>query len=171
MITSADILLRLPEYRDDWVDLKSHQYVPDIMQEVCAAHTRYAGYYDYFSDLFLQDHGLSGLADQLYTFCKDNIEYREEQANDQTTALPTGILIRGYGDCKHYALFNGGVIDSIRRRHYPGLRWNYDFAGYNGSKEVGHVFVSMQEGNGKVWIDPTPGSMYETPTLLIEKRP
>src|SRR5689334_8181824 len=115
MVVSANsVLSRLPPYADEWELIKKDQYVPDIIKEVSAAHRLFAEYYDQFSDLFY-DTDPRVVADSLYAFCKEYIQYREEDVNFQTSALPTGILYRGYGDCKHYALFTAGVIGSLNR--------------------------------------------------------
>src|SRR5688572_26379444 len=114
MVTRDMVLNRLPPYLDEWELVKSEQYVPDIIAEICTAHRLYGEYYDTFSDLFYTtDPGQ--LADRLYSFCKSYITYQEETVDDQTSAIPTGILHRGHGDCKHYALFTAGVIASLNR--------------------------------------------------------
>lgn len=170
MITGTDILFQLPDYKDEWVVLKNKQYVPDIIDEVLSAHRRYQGYYDRFSYMFA-DGTVSQIADSIYTFCSNNIVYAEESDKAQTTALPTGILIRGTGDCKHYAMMAGGIVDSLNRLYDADIPWCYCFAGYNGSREPFHVFVEVYDRYGPIWIDPTPGAENETPTLLIRKTP
>lgn len=167
-VTREQILRTLPEYRDEWAVIKGRQYVPDIMEEILAAHREFASYYDRFSSLFFRDN-IEALADELFFFCRDNIRYREETEDKQTTALPTGILQRGYGDCKHYALFIAGVLDSLNRMMGLGVDWNYYFAGYDGAKEPYHVFVAVRDDRGEIWIDPTPGAESVYPTLLIKR--
>lgn len=167
-VTVNRILSKLPPYEDRWQVIRETQYVPDIINEILTAHRLFAPYYDRFSSLFLSTTSAE-LAERLYSFCKKNIEYREETDSRQTTALPTGVLERGYGDCKHYASFCGGVIASLNRLHGTDYKWCYNFAGYRGAKEPHHVFVSIDDGGEEVWIDPTPGAGMEEPTLL-EKR-
>ncbi len=167
MVTPDMILLRLPPYQDDWELIKKEQYVPDIVNEICAAHRLYADYYDAFSDLFYSsDPGL--VADRLYSFCKNYILYREESKEVQTSALPTGILQRGYGDCKHYALFSAGVIGSLNRLYNCCFCAFFYFVGYRKAEEPYHVFVSILDGDKEIWLDPTPGSG-GTPTLIVPK--
>src|SRR5688500_14049846 len=108
-VTANDILMRLPPYEDRWQVVVEKQDVADIVKEITDAHRMFGGYYDKFSSLFLCT-SPSVLADALYTFDKQNIRYREEDEETQTSALPTGFLTRGFGDCKHYALFNAGVL-------------------------------------------------------------
>lgn len=162
------ILCRLPPYRDQWELVTDEQYVPDIINEVCTAHRLFGWYYDQFSDYFYSEYPQT-VADRLYDFCKRNIEYREESVDFQTSAIPTGILSRGYGDCKHYALFTAGVIASLNRRYHCCFDANFFFVGYGKAKEPYHVFVSMNDDDGtEMWIDPTPGSG-GMPTLIVSK--
>lgn len=168
MVTSTQILSHLPGYRDQWELITENQYVPDIIREVCTAHRLYGTYYDQFAYMFYTtDPGV--LTETLYRFCKNNIDYREETVEYQTSALPTGILIRGYGDCKHFALFNAGVIASLNRLYGCGFDAAFYFAGYKKATEPYHVYVAVRDGSdSEIWLDPTPGSG-GMPTLLIEK--
>lgn len=168
MVVSVNgVLSRLPPYADEWVLIKRDQYVPDIIKEVTTAHRLFAGYYDQFSYLFY-DENPGVVADSLYDFCKENIRYREEDVHFQTSALPTGILYRGYGDCKHYALFTAGVIGSLNRLYGCCLNAEFWFVGYRGAKEPYHVFVNVRDSENDIWVDPTPGSG-GTPTLVVTK--
>src|SRR5689334_5376498 len=98
------ILGQLPKYRNEWVTVMQRQAVPDIMRSLFEAHRKFAAYYDSIG-LFFEGNTLAQTCDNLYNFCKANIRYKEETIDWQSTALPTGILVRGYGDCKHYASF------------------------------------------------------------------
>lgn len=169
MVTPDQIASQLPPYRDDWELIKQRQYVPDIMNEICTAHLLFEPYYDCFSYLFYK-RSASDVAEKLYRYCKNFITYKAESVRKQTTALPTGIVYRGQGDCKHYALFNAGVISSLNRLYGCGFEWCYYFAGYNGSEEPYHVFVSIYDPleREEIWIDPTPGSG-GTPSVLIPR--
>lgn len=167
MVTPDIILTRLPPYLDEWQLVKKEQYVPDIIKEICTAHRMYGGYYDTFSDLFCSsDPG--AVADRLYDFCKAYIKYQEESVDNQTSAIPTGILHRGYGDCKHYALFCAGVIASLNRLYGCCFEAYFYFVAYRRAEEPYHVFVSLMDGDQEIWIDPTPGSG-GTPTLIVRK--
>lgn len=167
MVTPREILGRLPVYKDEWELVTSKQYVPDIINEICTAHRLYGRYYDNFSDLFYDTH-IEFVADHLYDFCKQYINYKEEGVEFQTSALPTGIVERGYGDCKHYALFCAGVIASLNRIYGTCYDAHFYFVGYKKAKEPYHVYVSVKEYDQEIWIDPTPGSG-GMPTLLISK--
>lgn len=166
------VLSRLPPYLDEWELIKSTQYVPDIIQEVCKAHKLFGSYYDCFSDLFYStDPGTVG--DELYEFCRQYLSYKEEPVKAQTSALPTGIIERGYVtgegvDCKHYSLFTAGVIGSLNRLYNCCFAARFMFVGYGRATEPYHVFVCVRDSDEDIWIDPTPGSG-STPTLVVEK--
>lgn len=167
-VTQNSVLACLPPYRDEWVMIKKDQFVPDIIQEIGNAHRLYGKHYDMFSYLFYT-RDPDRLANTLYWFCKDNIRYKEEPKEMQTTALPAGILERGYGDCKHYALFTAGVIGSLNRLYGCCFEAYFYFAAYKKDvDEPYHVYVSLIDGSTEIWIDPTPGSG-GTPTLLKRK--
>lgn len=168
MIAASTILSKLPPYRDEWRLIKRSQYVPDIMNEISRAHVLFAPYYDHFSYVFYRDQ-VSEVAEDLNRFIINNISYKAETVRKQTSALPTGILERGYGDCKHYALFAAGVLDSLNRLYGCGYDWCYLFAGYDGADEPYHVFVAVQDDDTELWIDPTPGAGGE-PSVLIEQK-
>jgi hypothetical protein len=167
-VTVNEILMQLPPYEDRWQVVVDEQDVDDIVDEIITAHKMFAGYYDRFSSLFLCKTP-SEISEALYTFNKQNIRYREETEKAQTSALPTGFLTRGYGDCKHYALFNAGVLASLNRLYGCGFKWCFYFAAYNGGKIPYHVFVSVRDGAEEIWIDPTPGAGDQLPTLLIKQ--
>jgi hypothetical protein len=168
MVTPEMILRRLPPYVDLWELIVSEQYVPDIIKEVTSAHHAFAEYYDMFSDLFYSTDPET-IGNRLYSFCKSYIKYREEKVEFQTTALPTGILHRGYGDCKHYASFIAGVIGSLNRLYGCCFVAYFLFVGYGRAKEPYHVYVSIEDSDQEIWVDPTPGSG-GTPTLIVSKR-
>lgn len=172
MVTPKMILNRLPAYRDQWELIKETQYVPDIIREVCTAHKLFANYYDRFSDLFYKPDPVM-VADNLFDFCKKYLRYKEEPVKAQTSALPAGIIERGYitgegVDCKHYALFCAGVIGSLNRMYGRCCDAAFYFVGYDGATEPYHVFLCVKDSERDIWIDPTPGSG-STPTLVIEK--
>lgn len=167
-VTANDVLLRLPPYEDRWQTIRDKQYVPDIINEICTSHRLFSSYYDKFSSLFLC-YEPACISEKLFSFCKSNIQYKEEGVNKQTTALPTGFLTRGYGDCKHFALFNAGVLASLNRLYNTGFEWCFYFDGYRDAEEPFHVYVAVQDGDEEVWIDPTPGAGSELPTIH-EKR-
>jgi hypothetical protein len=174
MVTPEMILHTLPPYWDEWKVVKETQYVPDIIQEIVTVHKLFGRFYDKFSYLFYTTDP-AVLADNLFEFCRHYLHYKEEPVKRQTSAIPAGIIERGYVtgdgvDCKHYALFSAGVIGSLNRLYNCCFEAEFCFVGYRRAKEPYHVFVSITDSaeDCDIWIDPTPGSG-GTPTLFIEK--
>lgn len=168
-----DLLKRWPAYRDDWrILVKGNQRVEEIIEAVINSHHRFAGYYDKIAELFDNGQSVRRIASDLYAFVEDNIKYKEEPNKLQTTALPTGILTRGYGDCKHYASFIGGVLDALNRagRH---IHWAYRFASYKLlDTRPHHVFIVINPGTDReLYIDPVPGAKENVPVWIKDVKP
>jgi hypothetical protein len=167
--TREGILAMLPPYRDAWLVVHPDQSVRDIIAEVLEAHKEFASHYDIIAPLFERD-TIEETCAALYWFCKNEIAYNEESDEAQTTAIPAGILTRGYGDCKHYAGFCGGVLDALNRRGKK-INWCYRFASYKVLESTpGHVFVVVKDSGGERWIDPTPGAQGLVPIWQIDKK-
>jgi hypothetical protein len=170
MITVEKLLGELPPYQDQWVVIHPNQTVKDIIAEVLAAHREFAGYYDAIA-LYFDGKTVEDICNNLYDFLKENIHYCEEKEEAQTTALPTGILTRRQGDCKHYAEFSAGVLNALNRLTDAGINWCYRFASYTSCKTPGHVFVVVKGSDGsEIWIDPTPGADRVSPVWYIDKK-
>jgi len=170
MVTAETLLGVLPVFKDKWVTVKKNQRVNDIIEQLLSAHKKYAGYYDEIA-LYFDADNVEKICEKLYKFCKREILYREESENDQTTAVPQGILSRGEGDCKHYASFCGGVLDALSRVAGKKIDWCYRFVSYNVlSKSPHHVFVVVFDGDKEIWIDPVPGANDLEPTWQLDKK-
>lgn len=126
----------------------------DIMKRMILKHKKCAEDYDNIANEF-SDGSVYVICERLFEFCKNNIYYSEESIDVQSISAPQTILTRGHCDCKGYALFIGGVLDSLKRSGYP-INWCYRFASYKIFDETpGHVFVVMDPGTqNEVWIDP-----------------
>lgn len=163
------LLGKLPPYEDAWINIHDNQTVPDIINEVLEAHQEFALYYDKISSFFYSP-DLDKVCNNIYSFLKKNIKYKEETESDQTTALPTGILTRRQGDCKHYSGFSAGILDSLKRMGHD-INWCYRFASYRMfDKTPHHVFVVVNPGKDEIWIDPTPGANSLTPIWQMDKK-
>lgn len=154
--------------------VKHNQNVPDIMSAMLKAHQIYAPEYDKFSSDFYTGSDL-GTAKKLFSFLKQNVEYKIDSENNQQIMSPSGILSIGKNDCKNYALFIVGVLDSLKRK---GLIKNdvfYRFASYKMFDEMPHhVFAVMRDKNGKEYfIDPVLSKFNERKTYFhkIDKKP
>lgn len=168
MTVSRDtVLKRLPVFRDKWITVKAKQRVPDIIDSMLQSHRDFARQYDAIGPMFAGDN-IEQTCENLFHFCKDNIRYREESENEQSTAIPAGILVRGEGDCKHYASFIAGCLDAINRSGTP-IKWEYCFASYKKDQKTPyHVFVIAQDEKGEeIWIDPTPGAADMVPVWWV----
>jgi hypothetical protein len=67
---------------------------------------------------------------------------------------PTGIYQNQFNDCKHYALFAGGILDSLNREG-KNIDWCYRFANYRlFTRDLQHVFVVVFYNGKEYWIDP-----------------
>lgn len=173
MMPSVESLLEcLPPNMDEWVTVKDKQNVYDIIHEILDAHKNFAPYYDEIA-LFFDGDSTEEICKNIYNFLKRNIRYHEETEDEQTTALPTGILSRRMGDCKHYASFAGGVLDALNRINGTERKWNYRFASYDlFNPAPHHVFVVANDDDRQeeIWIDPTPGAKNQIPVWLIDKK-
>jgi hypothetical protein len=149
--------------------INDRQTVKDIIAEVLEAHQEFSPYYDKIA-LYFDDSNSEKICDKIYRFLKENVKYKEESENDQTSALPTGILIRGHGDCKHFSGFSAGILDALNRTGKK-LNWCYRFASYRVlSRTPHHVFVVVKDQGSELWIDPTPGADKLEPVWIIDKK-
>lgn len=164
-----DLLNALPPYNDEWEMIHPDQSVPDIINEVVEAHELFSPYYDNIA-LYFDDYNTEEICNHLYRFLKTNVKYKEETDKDQTSALPTGILIRGKGDCKHYSGFIAGVLDALKRQGRK-IDWCYRFASYRPlDKTPHHVFVVVNPGKNELWVDPTPGADKLIPLWQVDQK-
>ena len=131
-----------------------NQDVSDIIKLLTYAHKKNAQTYDQFAHYF--DRGsLRAIARGLFNFCKANVAYNIETEKKQTVRTPGRILEEGEGDCKHYASFIAGVLDSLKRQGRQ-IDWCFRFASYKFWNDTpGHVFVVIRlRGYQEIWIDP-----------------
>lgn len=170
MTVSASALLeKLPPYKDEWILIKENQEVKDIQKRIEVAHKKFAEYYDPIA-LYFDADTIEQICKNIYDFIQKNIQYKEESNEVQTTSLLTGILYRGFGDCKHYALIAGGILNAIERLTGKKINWVYRFASYKINPTPHHVFVVVFDNDDEIWIDPVPGSDTLTPTWIQDKK-
>lgn len=168
-VTAQTLIGQLPPYQDEWIVIHPRQEVKDIMREVCEAHDEFAEHYDKIA-LYFDADNTEKICEKLYSFCKKYIKYKEESEDSQTSALPTGILTRGQGDCKHYSGFCAGILDALNRAG-KNIDWHYRFASYKPLiKTPHHVFVVVKDNEGEIWIDPTPGADRSDPVWQVDKK-
>ena len=163
----------LPKYRGTAQLIRADQSVGDIMREVKAAHKLYSRDYDAITSHFdFGDNEIRTL-EALFSFLKQNVKYKEESEHRQTSKSPAALLATATGDCKHYALFIGGVLDALNRKG-KNFDWWYRFASYSPMDGTpGHVFVVVRINGREVWVDPVLSSFNartHIPTRVIDKK-
>ncbi len=164
---------RLPQFRGIRQVIKQDQSTHDIMNEVYKAHFVFLKDYNAMADYFSATDPVQ-LAKQVFKFCKDNIAYKIESENFQTTRSPAGILYLKSGDCKHYAGMCAGILDAIRRSTTMKFDLLYRFASYELLDSIpAHVFVVMKYKGQEYWIDPvlkTFNQRKPQPTYSTDKK-
>src|ERR1700693_5992553 len=153
-MNSDTLLGKLPVFKNRYVLIEKKQTVYDIIREVLAAHKLFASDYDNIAGDFWTGN-LKETCEELFGFCKRNIRYKIEEEQRQTTKSPAAVLYLGFGDCKHYAGFIGGVLDAINRVYGKKIDWRYRFASYRFADKIPeHVFIVVRDNGKEYWIDP-----------------
>jgi hypothetical protein len=134
--------------------LVSDHDVDDIINGILYKHHKHKSDYDRISEKFWRGTP-EATARCIFDCLKRDVKYRVETPNDQTVKSPGAIASQGVGDCKHYALFANGVLDSLQRKGYPIGNAVYRFAGYRPfDSSVHHVLSVLQTPAADYWIDP-----------------
>ena len=157
----------LSPYQNRREMLTAEQSTGDIIDAILDAHRRHAQDYSKISSFFNAG-SKKETARKIYNFLKKNVRYVIEPGSKQTVKSPAAILATGYGDCKHYSLFAGGILQNL------GIPFAYRFASYKlFDKQPQHVFVVVNPGTEKeIWIDPVVGEFnYKKPySYAIDKK-
>ena len=170
------LLGRLKPFGGNSKMLVRDQQVPDIISAMLSAHKMYASEYDKISQDFYTGDGVQ-TAKKLFDFLKKNVRYKIESDKKQRIMSPSAILSLGnFGaDCKTYALFIMGVLDSLKRKGLINNKIYFRFASYRLLDEIPHhVFAVIQDQNGnEYFIDPVLSSFNERKTYYhkIDKEP
>ena len=168
------LLGRLSAYGKKRILIKKDQGVPDIMSAMLSAHKIYAPEYDKISQDFYAGDGIQ-TAKNLFNFLKKNVKYKIESENNQRIMSPSAIVSLAKNDCKNYALFIMGVLDSLKRKGLIKNDIYYRFASYKLLDEVPHhVFAVIRDTDGtEYYIDPVLSTFNERKTFFhkIDKRP
>ena len=168
------LLGRLSAYGKKRILIKKDQGVPDIMSAMLSAHKIYAPEYDKISQDFYAGDGIQ-TAKNLFNFLKKNVKYKIESENNQRIMSPSAIVSLAKNDCKNYALFIMGVLDSLKRKGLINNDIYYRFASYKLLDEVPHhVFAVIRDTDGtEYYIDPVLSTFNERKTFFhkIDKRP
>lgn len=153
MTSVSAIQKRVQPFQNKWLLIEPQQNTTDIIKLLLQEHSKNAADYDKISEMFWSGNSLD-TAKKLFDFCKQNITYKIEPDTIQTVKSPASILHHKYGDCKHYASFICGVLDSLKRKGYP-VDCRYRFASYRSfDKEPHHVFAVLKYKGADIWVDP-----------------
>ncbi len=161
------ILGRLNPYLAQEKKIVEDQSTGDIISAITTSHEKYKPEYKKIA-LFFKGSNPKQTGKKLFDFLKNNVRYIIEPGDKQTVKSPAAILAQGHGDCKHYSLFAGGVLQQL------GVPFAYRFASYKTfDPQPGHVFVVINPGtSNEIWVDPVLTSFdYKKPyTHAKDKR-
>lgn len=154
MVSKSAVLKKLAPFNNYRKVVSADQTVTDIIDGIVNTHYQYADEYDKISNYFVGESEIE-TARNIWNFLKSNVPYYIESTNNQTLRSPSAIVAMP-GDCKSYALFANGVLDSLNRKGIFQVPLAFRFAGYkDSSREPQHVFAVMYPGTKReIWIDP-----------------
>ena len=154
MVSKSEVLQKLAPFKNYKRVVSSDQTVTDIIDGIVDTHYQWQKEYDKISDYFVGESELE-TARNIWNFLKSNVPYYIESTSNQTLRSPSAIVAMP-GDCKSYALFANGVLDSLNRKGILQVPLAFRFAGYKDStREPQHVFAVMYPGTkNEIWIDP-----------------
>lgn len=171
MISKKEILSLLPEFKNSEIVLKKKQGVEDIVKGILKTHNQYFTDYDLISDYFYRD-DVEDTCRYIFDFLKKNVPYEIENENYQTLRSP-GAILHFPGDCKSFALFSNGCLDSLRRKGKIKCDLIYRFAGYGVFTDyIEHVFCVCKTGKREIWVDPVLNNFDEKkkPNYIVDKK-
>jgi hypothetical protein len=154
MVSKNEVLNKLSPFKNYKKVVSTDQTVTDIIDGILDTQNKWQKEYDKISELFVGDSELE-TARNIWNFLKSNVPYYIESNKNQTLRSPSAIVAMP-GDCKSYALFTNGVLDSLNRKGIIQVPLAFRFAGYKDTtREPQHVFAVMYPGTKKeIWIDP-----------------
>lgn len=153
-MTPSFLLSKLSGFSGNRKTITRNQDVFDIVGAMMEAHKIYASEYDKISQYFWAGSD-EKTARKIFDFLKRNVKYFVEPDKDQRVMSPAAILTLKKNDCKNYALFANGILDSLKRQGKIKGQVIYRFASYRLLDEAPHhVFSVLKTGNEEVWIDP-----------------
>ena len=156
MISKNAVLQKLAPFTNFKKVLIDDQNTSDIIQGILDNHDNYQDEYDKISEMFIGDNEVE-TARNVFNFLKQNVPYYIEPIEKQTLRSPSAILSMKQGaDCKSYASFINGIMNSLNRKGIFRVPVAYRFASYRyDTKEPQHVFAVLYPGTkNEVWVDP-----------------
>ena len=156
MISKNAVLQKLAPFTNFKKVLIDDQNTSDIIQGILDNHDNYQDEYDKISEMFIGDNEVE-TARNVFNFLKQNVPYYIEPIEKQTLRSPSAIVCMKQGaDCKSYASFINGIMNSLNRKGIFRVPLAYRFASYRyDTKEPQHVFAVLYPGTkNEVWVDP-----------------
>lgn len=156
MISKNAVLQKLAPFTNFKKVLIDDQNTSDIIQGILDNHDNYQDEYDKISEMFIGDNEVE-TARNVFNFLKQNVPYYIEPIEKQTLRSPSAIICMKAGaDCKSYASFINGVMNSLNKKGIFRVPLAYRFASYRyDTKEPQHVFAVLYPGTkNEVWVDP-----------------
>lgn len=80
-------------------------------------------------------------AQNIHRFLRNEIQYRVEPGQKQTTKSLSRFIADGYGDCKHFSIFTNTILDAC------GYKPCYRYAGYSSGKGLVHVYTYLPKSD------------------------
>ena len=156
MISKNAVLQKLAPFTNFKKVLIDDQNTSDIIQGILDNHDNYQDEYDKISEMFIGDNEVE-TARNIFNFLKQNVPYYIEPIEKQTLRSPSAIVCMKQGaDCKSYASFINGIMNSLNKKGIFRVPLAYRFASYRyDTKEPQHVFAVLYPGTkNEVWVDP-----------------
>jgi hypothetical protein len=154
--------------------LVNEQQVKDIVSAMLDAHKKYASEYDKISDYFYTGNAVQ-TAKKVFEFLKKSVKYTVDSEASQKIMSPSAIISVGRNDCKNYALFIVGILDSLRRKGKFNNKVFYRFASYKLLDSIPHhtFAVVIDDQRNEIFVDPVLSSFNEKKTYFhkIDKDP
>lgn len=134
----------------------ANQDTVDIIDALIRNHYKYSNEYDKIFRYF--DGGsIEETAFNVWCFLKDEFKYTIEPEEMQILRSPAALLASNIVgiDCKGFATFSAGIMDSYRRNTGKKFEVFYRFASYDPFDNTPqHVFTVVKENGTEFWIDP-----------------
>jgi len=156
MINRELLIGKLSPFLNKREILVDNQETVDIIDALIKNHHKYMSEYDKIYRYF--DGGnVEETAYNVWQFLKDDFKYTIEPEKMQILRSPAAILASNLVgiDCKGFATWAAGTMDSLRRNTGKDFEVYYRFASYDAFDSTPqHVFCVVKDKNIEYWIDP-----------------
>jgi len=171
------LLQYLPPYKGKVTVIKKHQNTDDIIEGILSANNKYAKDYSQISSFFIGSTPRQ-TCKNIWTFLKQNVNYKIESENRQTIKTPAAIIATGKttgSDCKNLSLFTAGILQDLKRKGIQNIPFVFRFSSYKFFNNIPeHVFIVAYPGtNNEIWIDAVLNEFdyKKNYTYKIDKKP